>query len=69
MCEKMRGTRQISKVFMFAKFCLLGTNAVLGAHWSCVKRCAEDGKCVLNGGVHINKVGTHQYITFILIRK
>ena len=45
MREKMRRRRQMSKVFIFAKFCLFGTNAALGGHWSCVKRCAEDGKC------------------------
>ena len=35
-----------SQKYLFSQnvACLV-TNAALGAHWSCVKRCAEDGKC------------------------
>ena len=32
-----------TRVFIF--FFAIYTNAVLGTHWSCVKRCTENGKC------------------------
>ena len=37
---------------------MFGTNDAIGIHGSCVKRIAEDGKCVKNGGGPVNKVGT-----------
>ena len=35
-----------SQKYLFVQnFACLVINAVLGAQWSCVKRCAEDSKC------------------------
>ena len=33
------------KVYILEILACLVTKDALGAHWSCVKRCAEDGKC------------------------
>ena len=51
----------MKSIYFSQTFACLVTNAALGDQWSCVKRCAEDGKCVYNGGVHVNKVGTSIY--------
>ena len=49
------------KYLLLLNFACLVTNAALGTHWSGVKICAEDGKCVKNGSVHVNNVGTSIY--------
>ena len=36
----------LQKYFFSQNFACLVTNAALDAHWSSVKICAEDGKCV-----------------------
>ena len=49
------------KYLFLRKFACLVTNPALGTHWSCVEKRAGDRKYVLNGGVHVNKVGTSIY--------
>ena len=42
--DNVEGVRVLYYLFS-QNFACLVTNAALCAHWSCVKRCTEDGKC------------------------